>query len=160
MGKLCRVLGCKKRGWVLSHISLGRQDSVGFSLIELMIALAVSAILLALAAPGFTSFIRNSQIRTAAESVQTGLQLARSEAVKRNTLVQFVLSSVQGGGSRADWSVSVVSPSTVIQSRPSAEGTSKVSITVDHEDHAAITFSGLGRPLPHAKTATIDVKSE
>jgi type IV fimbrial biogenesis protein FimT len=44
-------------------------------------------ILLALAMPGFSNWLRNARVRTTAESVQNGLQLARAEAVRRNTPV-------------------------------------------------------------------------
>lgn len=68
----------------------------GFSLIELMVAMAIAGILLALAAPSFRNWIRNMQIRTAAESIQNGLQLARGEAVRRNDLIRFQLTSTTG----------------------------------------------------------------
>lgn len=65
----------------------------GFSLIELMVGMAIFGILLSLAAPSFSSWIRNAKIRTTAESVQNGLQLARAEAVKRNSAVRFQLTT-------------------------------------------------------------------
>jgi type IV fimbrial biogenesis protein FimT len=65
----------------------------GFSLIELLIGIALIGILLALAAPNFFQWIQSSQIRTQAESVQNGLQLARAEAVRRNANIRFHLTS-------------------------------------------------------------------
>ncbi len=63
----------------------------GVSLIELIIGMAIVAILLAVAMPSFTSSIQNSQIRKTAEAIQNGLSLARAEGVLRNTHVQFSL---------------------------------------------------------------------
>jgi len=63
----------------------------GFSLIELMVGLAVLAILLALGVPALSSWMQNTQIRNEAESIQNGLQLARAEAVRRNAVVRFQL---------------------------------------------------------------------
>ena len=60
---------------------------------ELLIGIAIIGILLALAAPNFAVWIQNSKIRTAAESIQNGLQLARAEAVRRNAQVRFQLTT-------------------------------------------------------------------
>ena len=65
----------------------------GFSLIELSIALVILGILLLAAAPGFSAWMRNTQIRTAAEALRDGLQLARGEAVRRNTSIRFQLTN-------------------------------------------------------------------
>lgn len=70
----------------------------GFSLIELMVVISILAILLALALPNFAEWIRNNQVRSAAESLRDGLQLARSEAVKRNTRVRMQLVSTLDNG--------------------------------------------------------------
>lgn len=63
----------------------------GFSLIELLITVAIAGILLALGASSFRVWISNMRIRTVAESIQNGLQLARGEAVRRNALIRFQL---------------------------------------------------------------------
>lgn len=65
----------------------------GFSLIELMITLAVAGIIAAIAIPSFRDMMVNARTRGAAESVMAGLRLARSEAIKRNTVVRFQLVS-------------------------------------------------------------------
>ena len=58
----------------------------GFTLVELMIGIAIVGLSLVMAAPSFSSWIQSTQIRTAAEAVQNGLQLARGEAVRRNRI--------------------------------------------------------------------------
>ena len=63
----------------------------GFTLIELMIALAIFGIVLSLGMPSYRTWVQNTQIRNAAESIQNGIQKARAEAVKRNTSIEFVL---------------------------------------------------------------------
>ncbi|MBK7423660.1 MAG: GspH/FimT family pseudopilin [Propionivibrio sp.] len=60
-------------------------------MIELLIGVAVLGILLALGASSFRVWIGNMRIRTTAEAIQNGLQLARGEAVRRNALVRFQL---------------------------------------------------------------------
>lgn len=68
-----------------------RVTGAGFSLIELMVGVSILAVLLALALPSFSEWIRNNQVRMMAESLREGLQLARSEAIKRNTRVRVQL---------------------------------------------------------------------
>lgn len=66
-----------------------RKSNSGFTLIELMITLAIVGILLTISVSSYREWIENTKIRTVASSVQGGLQLARAEAVKRNMGVQF-----------------------------------------------------------------------
>lgn len=65
----------------------------GFTLVELMIALAVLTVLIALGASSFSAWITNARIRTTAEAIQHGLQLARAEAVRRNAVIAFSLTT-------------------------------------------------------------------
>jgi type IV fimbrial biogenesis protein FimT len=65
----------------------------GFTIIEVMITLVVIGVLLALGTPGFVEWLQNQQIRAAAEATLNGLQVARGEAVRRNTPVRFQLVS-------------------------------------------------------------------
>jgi type IV fimbrial biogenesis protein FimT len=65
----------------------------GVTLIELVIGLAIVGVLFVAATPLFSGWTQNIQIRTAAESVQNGLQQARTEALRRNTSVRFQLTS-------------------------------------------------------------------
>jgi type IV fimbrial biogenesis protein FimT len=69
------------------------RDDHGFTLVELLVGMGMLAVLMSLAMPNFTSWVRNSKLRTAAESIQNGLQLTRAEAVRRNRIVRFQLVS-------------------------------------------------------------------
>jgi type IV fimbrial biogenesis protein FimT len=57
----------------------------GFTLIELMITIIVVSILLATGVPSFLQFIKNNRITSQANNLVVSIQVARSEAVKRNT---------------------------------------------------------------------------
>lgn len=69
----------------------------GFTLVELVVTFAVLAILTLLAVPSFTDWIRNTQVRSAADAMQNGLRLAQAEAVRRSRLVVFSLTAGQPG---------------------------------------------------------------
>lgn len=58
--------------------------SRGFTLLELMITIAVAAIVAGIAVPSFQSLIENNRVQTQANTFFTSLIAARSEAVKRN----------------------------------------------------------------------------
>lgn len=121
----------------------------GVTLIELMIGIAIMAILLAVGLPGFKVWMLNTQIRTATESMQNGLQLARAEAVRRNEQVNFIL------GTGTSWTVSTVA-GTAIQSRPSSEGSVNVTVTVTPAGATTATFNALGR-LANPTTAPTQI---
>lgn len=66
----------------------------GFSLVELLVAVSVLAVLMAMAVPNFTTWIRNARVRTVAEALQASIRLAQAEAQRRNqSVVLFRTSS-------------------------------------------------------------------
>jgi type IV fimbrial biogenesis protein FimT len=68
-------------------------DPRGFTLIEMMLAIAILGILLAVGLPTFTTWIQNQQIRNTAESILNGLQLAKAQAVRSNASTQLILTN-------------------------------------------------------------------
>ena len=76
---------------------LHRRRNGGFTLIELMVGVAILGILLALALPTFTDWLQNSAIRGQADYMLSGLQQARGEAIKRNRFVRFQLVTTMDG---------------------------------------------------------------
>jgi len=65
----------------------------GFTLPELIVALAISAILLGLALPSFRSLMGDSKMTTTTNSLVYALQTARSEAIKRSMSVALCASA-------------------------------------------------------------------
>lgn len=116
---------------------LGATTCRGVSMIELIVALSILAIISTLALPSFTGMIQNARVRTAADGIQNGLQLARAEALRRNTLVRFVM------GAGAGWTVQLTD-GTVIQTRPAGEGGGSVQVTTTGGT-STVTYNGFGR---------------
>ena len=57
----------------------------GFTLIEMLIVVAIAAILLALAAPSFREMLVKRSVQAAGETLASDMRFARSEALKRST---------------------------------------------------------------------------
>lgn len=76
-------------------VSDTRLRSGGFTLIELMVTLALVAIVLSFGVPNMTQLIRSNQVINQTNSVLGGIQLARAEAVKRGIGVAVCGSSDQ-----------------------------------------------------------------
>ena len=147
----------------------------GFSLIELMVGIVILGVLMAMAVPRFSDWLRNARIRTSAEAIQNGLQLARAEAVRRNATVRFQLVNTIDDTCALDtagphWVVSMDNPAgqcasapsdtaapRIIQVRNRAEGSIQTLVAAGQ---SALVFNGLGRltPVPAANVA-IDVSS-
>jgi type IV fimbrial biogenesis protein FimT len=70
-----------------------RSSQQGFSLVELVVAIGIVGVLLALAAPSYRAWTQNTRIRGTTDAILNGLQLAKAEAVRRNTVIRFQLTS-------------------------------------------------------------------
>lgn len=79
----------------------GRNDMHGFTLIELMITLALLTIVLGIAVPNFTAFIQKTQLRGQADDLVAILQYARGEAATRRTTAEVAVNDT------GPWVVSV-----------------------------------------------------
>jgi type IV fimbrial biogenesis protein FimT len=83
--------------------------SAGFTLVEMMIVIALVAIIMAIAVPSFREASLGSQLRATANELVAGAMLARSEAIKRNAAVTMCVSTsgtaCTGGSWEQGWIV-------------------------------------------------------
>ncbi|MEH6610804.1 MAG: GspH/FimT family pseudopilin [Halioglobus sp.] len=98
----------------------------GFTLVELMIVVVITAILIVIAAPSYSELILSNKLKTYANEIVTSVYLARGEAIKRNSIMTMCASangiSCIGSG---DWDQGwiVLDPnSTVIKRMPELAG--------------------------------------
>jgi len=138
----------------------------GFTILELMVALSIAALLLTVGLPSFTTFVRNSEIRSTAESISNGLRVARTEATRLNKPISFTLA----GGGNAGWAINEFDPVALTLVQPPIQQYTSVeagrnSKTVNTPANAvAVTFNGLGRVISPSPIGTpnlqqIDVAS-
>jgi type IV fimbrial biogenesis protein FimT len=62
----------------------------GFTLIEVMVVVALLSVLLGLGAPAFSNYLANVRLRSAAETVLADLQEARTTAIRENSNFTWV----------------------------------------------------------------------
>lgn len=67
----------------------GSHQSGGMSLIELVVSVSLLAITMAVAIPSFSSTLRSNQLATQANEVLNGLAMARAEALRQNTRINW-----------------------------------------------------------------------
>jgi type IV fimbrial biogenesis protein FimT len=118
--------------------------SPGFSLIELLVVLAIIAITMVLGMRGISDWMQSARTRTAAEGVKNGLQAARTEAIRSNKAVAFTLSN-PGAVGGTGWTITAVRTGTVVQSQSNGEGSGGAVLAATPNGATTATFTGLGR---------------
>lgn len=68
-----------------------RVASSGFTLVELLVGMALLGILLAMGLPAFSNYMGNAKIRAAAANFHAAVQYARTESIRRNGGVEIIL---------------------------------------------------------------------
>lgn len=75
---------------MLGTLMRNRNLAGGFTLVELLVVIALVAIILALAAPSFTATLARKRLEGVASELATDMHYARSEAAQRNAAVGIV----------------------------------------------------------------------
>lgn len=138
----------------------------GFTLIELMVTLTLFSIVMMLAVPSFSEWIRNAQIRTTAESLQNGLRAAKSHAMSLNRQVVMTTTNldpaanVTAAANGRNWSLQYVPLTTgedlgarplFLEGGTFASSASSVTVT---GGPATLCFNSVGRIVANAAPGT------
>ncbi|MDT7848673.1 GspH/FimT family pseudopilin [Methylophilus sp. VKM B-3414] len=123
----------------------------GFTLIELVVTMAVLVSVSTIAIPAFQTSIGNAQVRTVAESIRNGLQQARAEAIKRNARVKMTLEQ------NSAWQVGCVTvtpncPALIAQKSAIEGSSSNITVTADHNTAVFGSFGTRDAATPIALT--------
>lgn len=142
----------------------------GFTIVELMLAVAVLALILALGVPSLAEMVRTTQVRSLGESLSAGLQRARAEAIGRNRTAGFWLvtpavgvpdaSCALSSGS-GSWVVALDNPAGKCNVAPSdtteprivqlagatAQNITVSAVAADGSGASSVVFNGFGQPV-------------
>jgi type IV fimbrial biogenesis protein FimT len=143
------------------HCSLGVRvkampiQSLAFTLVELLIAIAILVVLIGIAIPAYNDMTLGSKLRSQANDLAAGIVLARSEAIKRNQTVSLCASDDEAtcSGSWVDGWVVLASGGALIKSHGAASNGFLIK-----SDESAFVFSpsGVGvTPVPDTPTFVI-----
>ncbi|HEX2826036.1 MAG TPA: GspH/FimT family protein [Burkholderiales bacterium] len=107
----------------------------GFTVVEVLVVMAVFAIVAGLAGPALSEMVANQQVRAAAYDLHAALTIARSEALTRNSAVTV---APVGGDWARGWSLTEAG-GTVLRRQNAYP---RVSLSGPSQ----VIFSGDGRP--------------
>ena len=87
---------------------MSRGKAGGFTLVEMMVALLVLAVLIVISAPGFTNLIKNNRMLSHMYAMRAALNGARSEALAQRNFVTLCRSADGVTCSVGDWNTGFI----------------------------------------------------
>jgi type IV fimbrial biogenesis protein FimT len=140
----------------------------GFTMIEMAVTLTIFAILVTLGIPSMTTWIRNNKVRAVSDSLQTGLRLAQTEALRRSRQVVFALTDtptaypLAAAADAKSWAIYSVPSMTDNSELPEFIQSGDLSslsanVQVSSNGVAAVCFNAVGRLTNNASANVVAI---
>lgn len=126
------------------------RSTAGFTLIELLVTISLIVVIMALAAPSFTTYQRNAELTSAANTLLSSLTAARAEAMKRGRNV--TVAPADGTHWSSGWVIFVDEDASGAKASDEellsteAAPSSAITIETDPADTTYVMFNGSGYP--------------
>ena len=136
----------------------------GFTLIEMMVAVALVGIIMAATLPGFAGFLNGQKMNMTANNIYTAMQITKSSAIQQNARMTLVLDTSKGNwcifnrtvepdSTTCSWTSNTMESGVVRKYiEPLSNGIEMAAVP---SDATQITYDGLGRVVPNPDASAI-----
>jgi type IV fimbrial biogenesis protein FimT len=123
------------------------QQQLGFTLPELIVTLAIAAILMTLVVPAFTNFTQQTRLIVTTNELVSAMNLARMEAIKRNGRVDLI---AHNGSWKNGWKITA--DNQIIFNHEALHEDIRIDSTFPNKTKPYIAYSGTGRTRTDANS--------
>jgi type IV fimbrial biogenesis protein FimT len=130
----------------------------GFTIIEIIVVVAIMGVLLTIAAPSFVTFTSSQKVKTASFDLYAAMMFARSEAIKRKVNVTV---AAAGGDWKNGWTVQAAGVGTPLRIQDPLSGVtfSNTTTSVIYRLDGRLTSGAALGVLIQPETANTSIKN-